>query len=187
MSNPFSDKTDPELVLACLEGRQEAWEEIVERYSNFVYSIAWKYRLRWNLEVEFVNEIYQSVWLKVLNPEKLGQLKDRRKLPQWIGRIALGECVDYLRSMKKNVVAENVNVAETEDLRKKLLLELGLSRLSHDECRRLIKAIYYKGLTHKEVSKEMEIPLGSVSKMLRDNFAELAQLLSQYTFFELEL
>jgi RNA polymerase sigma factor (sigma-70 family) len=68
-----SEKSDPELIQACLDGDGEAWETLVNRYKRLVYSIPFKY----GLPREDAMEIFQAVWLDCFQELRLLRDLDR--------------------------------------------------------------------------------------------------------------
>src|SRR5262245_23088444 len=73
-------RTDTELVSACLSGDQEAWSELVDRYSRLIYSIP----LRQGLSREDAADVYQAVCLDLV--AELPTLRDPQALPAWLIR-----------------------------------------------------------------------------------------------------
>ena len=82
----MSDKTDHELIQACIEGDGEAWEILVNRYKRLVYSIPFKY----GLPREDAMEVFQAVWLDCF--QELRSLRDLDRLQAWLIRIAVRKC-----------------------------------------------------------------------------------------------
>ena len=58
----FSDATDAALVRGCRAGDQEAWNELVERYSRYVYAIAAR---GFRLSDDDVEDVFQDVFTRV--------------------------------------------------------------------------------------------------------------------------
>jgi RNA polymerase sigma factor (sigma-70 family) len=71
-------RSDPDLVRACLEGRQEAWNVLVDRYGRLVYSVA----RRSGLPPDQCDDVFQTVFTKLCSA--LGQLKDQTRLSAWL-------------------------------------------------------------------------------------------------------
>ena len=82
-------RTDPELVQACLAGGDEAWSELVAKYTNLVYSIA----LRQNIREDDVSDLFQSVWTQVYL--KLPSLRQRDSIRSWLIRITANQCYHW--------------------------------------------------------------------------------------------
>jgi RNA polymerase sigma factor (sigma-70 family) len=68
-------------------GEQEAWNELVERYSPLVWSIC----ARCRLSREDADDVGQSVWLLLV--EKIGSLREPAALPGWLATTTRRECL----------------------------------------------------------------------------------------------
>jgi RNA polymerase sigma factor (sigma-70 family) len=71
---------------------QDAWNELVERYSPLVWAICVRYRLS-SHDIEDVN---QNVWLRLV--EQLGNLREPAALPGWLATTTSRECLRVLRA-----------------------------------------------------------------------------------------
>ena len=127
-------------------------------------------------------EICQDVFMKAWNnAESYNASKGR--FFTWILNIARNAAIDEIRSKshknsKKNLSADYfVGILESmtdseegkEDIigLKKLLVNL------KDKCIEIIELLYFKGLTQKEVSKELDIPLGTVKTRNRSCISQI--------------
>ena len=70
-------RTDTELVSACLSGDEQAWSELIDRYSRLIFSIP----LRQGLTREEAGDVYQAVCLDLVS--ELPKLRDPQALPAW--------------------------------------------------------------------------------------------------------
>ena len=131
---------------------------------------------------DVAEEICQDVFMKAWNnAESYNASKGR--FFTWILNIARNAAIDEIRSKsfknsKKNLSADYfVGILEsTEDSEsgkediiglKKLLLNL------KEKCVEIIELLYFKGLTQKEVSKELDIPLGTVKTRNRSCISQI--------------
>jgi RNA polymerase sigma factor (sigma-70 family) len=87
------------LVTGVREGSQEAWNEIVERYSPLVWSICQRYRL----SRQDVDDVGQTVWLLLV--ERIGSLREPAALPGWLATTTRRECLRVLRTAGKRDAA----------------------------------------------------------------------------------
>lgn len=69
---------DEELLSACLRGEAAAWDTLIERYAPLIYSIPLKY----GLPDADAADVFQSVCVTLF--EKLGTIRDPKRLPAWI-------------------------------------------------------------------------------------------------------
>jgi RNA polymerase sigma-70 factor, ECF subfamily len=89
--------TDEMLTTRTLRGEVSAFEELINRYKNSVFSIIY----RMTGQYQEAEDISQEVFLTVY--QKLYQFDDTKKFAPWIHRIAINTCISALR--KKNKVA----------------------------------------------------------------------------------
>lgn len=76
---------DEALVDACLEGSEEAWTALIEKYKRLIFSVPVKV----GLSRDEAADVLQSVCAKLL--KELPRLRSRRALPQWLIQVATHE------------------------------------------------------------------------------------------------
>src|SRR5919202_760141 len=82
-----------ELVARCRTGDQNAWAELVERFSRYVFAIATQgFRLR----EQDAEDVFQEVFTKVY--ERLDSLRSDEAIQPWIAQLTRRVCVDRLRA-----------------------------------------------------------------------------------------
>jgi RNA polymerase sigma factor (sigma-70 family) len=74
-----------DLLDAAADGDQAAWDAIVERYSNLLWSIARSYRLG---DADAA-DVLQTVWMRLV--ENLGRIADPARLAGWLATVARHE------------------------------------------------------------------------------------------------
>ena len=143
----MSDRSDAELIQACLEGVGDAWEVLVNRYRRLIYSIPFK----WGLQREDAMEIFQAVWLDCF--QELHSLRDVDRLQAWLVRIAVRKC--YKLTAKRRSRPADVEIKDTdhvsEDPGRELLRRLdqeqiirnGMEKLT-ERCRKVILALFFE-------------------------------------------
>jgi RNA polymerase sigma factor (sigma-70 family) len=89
------DPAVPALVARAAGHDQDAWNELVERYSPMVWAICIRYRLGRH-DIEDVN---QNVWLRLV--EQLGKLREPAALPGWLATTTSRECLRVLRAVRR--------------------------------------------------------------------------------------
>jgi RNA polymerase sigma factor (sigma-70 family) len=78
------------------DGDQEAWNEIIERYSPLVWSIC----LRFELTRQDIDDVGQSVWLLLV--ENIGSLREAAALPGWLATTTRRECLRVVRAGRRH-------------------------------------------------------------------------------------
>ena len=84
------------LVARVGNGDQEAWNEIIERYSPLVWNIC----LRYQLDRQDIDDVGQSVWLLLV--EHIGSLREAAALPGWLATTTKHECLRVLRAARRH-------------------------------------------------------------------------------------
>jgi len=84
------------LVARLVDGDQEAWAEIVGRYSALISSIC----LRYQLSRQDIDDVDQSVWLLLV--ENIGNLRDAAALPGWLATVTRREIFRLVRASRRH-------------------------------------------------------------------------------------
>src|ERR1700723_1246146 len=85
-----------DLVARVGDGDQDAWNELVERYSPLVWSICLRYRL----DRDDIDDVGQSVWLLLMG--RIGTPGEPAALPGWLATTTKHECLRVLRVTRRH-------------------------------------------------------------------------------------
>jgi RNA polymerase sigma-70 factor (ECF subfamily) len=88
-------QTDEMLAKQTLRGKLSAFEELVERYKNVVFSVVYRILGQYQEAEDVSQEVFITVY------EKIHLFDSSRKFGPWINRIAINTCVTYLRKNRK--------------------------------------------------------------------------------------
>jgi len=176
-------RTDFELITDCLDGDQEAFTELVNRYKNLVYSII----LRQIKDSEEASDLAQDVFLKIYR--NLASYTPEFKFSTWVMRITGNHIIDQHRKKKLDTVSYE---ATTEEM------GIGIAGttpspeaayLKQEESERIAKIVamlpemyrtpvvmyHQNGLSYQEIADKTSEPLSKVKnrifrgrKMLKD-------------------
>ena len=83
---------DAEVVAACRAGDQDAWRELVRRFSRYVHAIATQ---AYRLGTEDAEDVFQEVFARTWS--NLDHLRDDEAIRPWIGQLTRRLCLDRLR------------------------------------------------------------------------------------------
>jgi RNA polymerase sigma factor (sigma-70 family) len=84
------------LVARVCDGDQEAWNELVERYSPLVWSVCQRYQL----SHQDADDVGQSVWLLLV--ENIGSLREAAALPGWLATTTRHEVFRVMRVARRH-------------------------------------------------------------------------------------
>jgi RNA polymerase sigma factor (sigma-70 family) len=161
---------DAQLVGRCLDGDQAAWNELVERYSRYVYAIVTQgYRLR-GPDAE---DAFQEVFLRVY--DRLGSLRNPDALRPWIAQLTRRVCLDRLSTAGREEPAE-IEPAETErtvdELDEAFAVREALGGLS-DECQEVLDRFFCRDESYRTIGEELGIPAGTIASRISRCLAKL--------------
>ena len=169
---PPASLGDAELVARCRAGDREAWNELVNRFSRYVYAIATQaFRLR---EAD-AEDVFQEVFTRVY--ERLGQLRDDSAVRPWIAQLTRRCCVDRLREGSRVSLIEEVT-GEAEDSMERLEEAWGvreaLAQLS-EPCREVLDRFFARDESYRMIGEALEIPSGPIASRISRCLAQLKE------------
>lgn len=179
----YQTYSDPQLTAACLRSERSAWEELVHRFSDLVYSIPLK---RCGLVMEDAEDIYQTVFQTIF--EKLDTLRDKEKLRAWIVSITWRQCLNLIRSRKERATPEEPpEIEDKEPLPDRTLssherreaLSDALRELNDVDARAIIECRFYEDLSYREISRTLGLPIGSIGPTLGRSLEKLGKILKR--------
>ena len=105
-----TEHTDTELISQVLNGNQNAFGLLVERYQNFVFTIT----LRYVKSREDAEEVAQDIFVKAYRA--LADFRGNSKFSTWLYTITTTSCITFLRKKKLEVQSlDNENVFASAD------------------------------------------------------------------------
>jgi RNA polymerase sigma-70 factor (ECF subfamily) len=165
--------TDIEIIGAVLNGNQQAYAQIVERYQNYVYTLV----LRYVKSREDAEEVAQDIFIKAY--KALADFKGASKFSTWLYTITTTTCISFLRKKKLEThsldnekvmeAAENrdsgMNANQIEQKSKVTMVNNAISLLSPDDAE--IITLFYKGeQTLEEIAQVLGIEANAVKVRL---------------------
>ena len=85
--------TDAQLVERCRAGEAAAWNELVERFSRYVYAISVR---AFGLSEADAEDVFQDVFARTF--ERLDSLRDDAAVRPWLAQLTRNACIDRLRA-----------------------------------------------------------------------------------------
>jgi RNA polymerase sigma factor (sigma-70 family) len=166
--------SDAELVAACLTGEQTAWNELVERFSRYVFAIATQ---AFRLAPDDAEDVFQEVFARIY--DRLGTLRDPSALRPWIGQLTRRECIDRFRTAARETPVEELP-EEIEDgldrLEEAFDVRLQLSALS-EECQQVLDRFFCQDESYRTIGEALELPAGTIASRISRCLARLRERL----------
>ena len=176
-----SKYTEDELVFALKQESKEAFNYLYDHYSPAIYGIINSIITEKETANDVLQETFVNIWKNFASYDP-----KKGRLFTWMLNIARNASIDKVRSkgykaMRKNQPLEN-NVFVKSDASVSLprVRDIGLLKILGDlkeEYRTLIDLSFFKGFTHEEIAKALNIPLGTVKTRIRTALIQLRSML----------
>jgi RNA polymerase sigma factor (sigma-70 family) len=162
--------SDERLVSECLNGNEQAWATLVDRYKNLIFSIPVKMGMH-----DEAADIFQAVCLDLLSD--LPRIREPRALPKWLMQACYHKCLQYRRKSRDHVVApeadaENIPAdVEHASLPDHMLAELEKEQMVRDaiaelspRCERMVRMLFFENppRPYQEIARELDLATGSI-------------------------
>ncbi len=117
MAQEYENLPETELASRAAQGDENAFAEIVRRYSPRVFRFAGRFFRRYSLVEEAAQEVFLKAFLQLKNFEGRGSLEG------WLTRITVTTCINLLRTAKRQpeLTISDLTDDETAWLEEKLL------------------------------------------------------------------
>jgi RNA polymerase sigma-70 factor (ECF subfamily) len=155
--------TDAELVARCREGDEEAWAELVERFSRYVYAIAVQ---GFRLSDHDAEDVFQEVFARTY--ERLDRLREDSAVRPWLAQLTRNLCVDRLRERARVEPAEDIETGADETLAEvDLALDVreALEALG-DPCSDLLDRFFCRDESYRTIGEGLELPPGTIASRI---------------------
>jgi RNA polymerase sigma factor (sigma-70 family) len=190
-AHPAVNATSPDeqLVQHCLNGSEEAWSALIDKYRNLIFSIP----VKLGLSNDEAQDIFQEVCLTLLS--KLPQLREPRTLAAWLIKITAHECSHRRGKQFRHRLVEggiityghesSVTFTEkmTEELEREQRLREAVSELPI-RCRQMIQLLFFSAtpVLYEEVASCLGIAKGSIGFIRARCLKRLRRLLEEKGF-----
>jgi RNA polymerase sigma factor (sigma-70 family) len=166
---------DGQLVARCRQGDQAAWNELVNRFSRYVYAIATQ---AFRLSRDDAEDVFQEVFARVY--EKLEHLRDDEAIRPWIAQLTRRLAIDRLRaSGREQVSDEELDPADGGEtfamLDEALSVHQALGGLS-ENCQEILDRFFARDESYRTIGEALDIPAGTIASRISRCLAKLREL-----------
>jgi RNA polymerase sigma factor (sigma-70 family) len=178
--------SDQQLVSAFLSGDSLSIEHLILRHKDKVFG----YILSKVKDIDLANDIFQEVFIKVINKLNEGRYNEEGKFIAWVMRISHNMVIDHFRKNARvrmirptdefnifDVIGGEEDCTEDEFINAQIVKELKMliSFLS-DEQREVLEMRYYAAMTFKEIAEECGISINTALGRMRYAIMNLRKL-----------
>jgi RNA polymerase sigma-70 factor, ECF subfamily len=155
------------IVERCRQGDEDAWKDLVRRYSSYVYAIA---TTAYRLSASDAEDVFQEVFVRTW--QQLDELRDDAAIRPWIGQVTRRLAIDRLRQVARERGRDYLEevVAEPDEdvlsrLEEALAVRQAVGRLPTIQ-REMIERFYVRGESYATIAAALHIPEGTVASRI---------------------
>ena len=177
MANNIS-LTDEQLVRACAEGSNDAFDTLLRRHQDRIFN----YILRIVKNEDVANDIFQETFVKAIQTIRQGRYTENGKFPAWISRIAHNLIIDFYRQEKsenhQSADLSEIDVLNRKELCEETIEDIIISDQIRADVKYLIRELpelqrevlmmrYYQGLSFKEIAEITKVSINTALGRMR--------------------
>jgi RNA polymerase sigma-70 factor (ECF subfamily) len=169
----LSTLSDAELVARCRAGEPDAWNELVERYSRYVYAICVR---GFRLGEEDAEDVFQDVFTRVYT--RLDSLRDASALRPWIAQLTRRRCLDAIAGADREQPASELELeegtADMAEIDEAYAVREALAGLT-EPCQDIIDRFFTQDQSYRTIADELDIPSGTIASRIARCLAKLRE------------
>jgi RNA polymerase sigma-70 factor (ECF subfamily) len=172
--------SEEELILLLKQQSREGFNYLYRQYAPVLYGVI----IKVVYDEQTAQDVLQDVFVKIWN--NIGQYDNNKgRLYTWMLNIARNAGIDKLRS-KGEIMNSKIQTGENvvSNLERSKSIEqsvdaIGLRKMVNNlkpEFETIVNLAYFQGYTLDEISKTLEIPLGTVKTRMRNAMKQLREI-----------
>jgi RNA polymerase sigma-70 factor (ECF subfamily) len=179
---PLTGLSDTALVAACLEGRRDAFDVIVERHRRTVYQVCYRFVANHEDASDLSQEAFVRAWRGLRN------FKGQAALSTWLYRIAVNVCLNRVSTKRLDVEpleADQFVDTTTESApdgivreERAVAVRRAIAALPEKQRATLILRTYQE-LSHQEIADILGSSVGAVKANFFHALANLKKILGR--------
>jgi RNA polymerase sigma-70 factor (ECF subfamily) len=188
--NSFSDQ---ELIKAYLDGNEAALAILVERHQERVFGYLYnKVRNR-----EVAEDLFQEVFIKLVNKLKKGVYIEEGKFSSWLMRVSHNLTIDYFRKAAKNrttsggadfdifdvIADEPINMEEMQLHKLKCDNIAQLVDTLPEKQKEVVKMRMYYDMSFKEIAEETGVSINTALGRMRYALLNLRKMVDEVPIY----
>ena len=174
----LKERSDERLIALYVDGNNEAFDVLIDRHKDRVYS----YILHYVKNPELADDIFQETFVKAIVTIKQNRYVENGRFSAWITRIAHNLIFDYFRKEKsenlQSTDAGDINILNRKELSEATVEDhIILSQIETD-IHRLIMAVpenqrevlqlrYFKDMSFKEIAMLTNVSINTALGRMR--------------------
>lgn len=168
---------DKDLIAQYLEGDDKSFEILLNRHQSKIYTSIYLFVK----DTELAQDIFQEVFIKIIDTLRKGKYNHEGKFLQWAMRISYNMCVDHFRRSKRRTKVspsetfDIFDVLESKDENKEVRM---IKSQTHQKVRNLIDMLppeqkevvilrHYADMSFKEIAQLTRVSINTALGRMR--------------------
>ena len=169
--------TDQELIKTYLKGNDKAFEVLLKRHKDKIYTSIYLFVK----DTEKANDIFQDVFIKIVDTLRKGKYNHEGKFLQWAMRISYNMCVDNFRRNKRRTkvsATETFDIFDVLESKDENMETTMIKSQMHKKVRKLVDQLppeqkevvilrHYADMSFKEISQLTRVSINTALGRMR--------------------
>lgn len=169
--------TDQELIKTYLKGNDKAFEVLLKRHKDKIYTSIYLFVK----DTEKANDIFQDVFIKIVDTLRRGKYNHEGKFLQWAMRISYNMCVDNFRRNKRRTkvsATETFDIFDVLESKDENMETTMIKSQMHQKVRKLVDQLppeqkevvilrHYADMSFKEISQLTRVSINTALGRMR--------------------
>lgn len=181
--------SDQDLIQQYLNGNERAFEVLLTRHKTKIFTSIYLF----TRDNEVAEDIFQEVFIKIIDTLRKGKYNHEGKFLQWALRIAYNMCVDQFRRSKRQTQVSpsetfdvlNVIQASDDNMEQTMIKVQGTNRIQAlvdqlpPEQREVVILRHYADMSFKEISQLTRVSINTALGRMRYALINLRRLMEE--------
>ncbi len=186
------ENNDSQLVNDYKNGNEKAFEELVNRYKNKIFTTI----LLIVKDHYLAEDILQDTFIKAIHTIKAGKYNEQGKFLPWLGRIAHNLAIDHFRREKRHPISEleeNENWLDNLNYTEHSAEALHIRKETHNQLRMLIQLLpekqrevlimrHYADMSFQEIAEATGVSVNTALGRMRYALINLRKQMTNNKF-----
>ena len=169
--------SEGELVARCRAGDAAAWNDLVERFSRYVYAICTQ---GFRLSEHDAEDVFQDVFTRVYT--HLDRLRDDDAFRPWLAQLTRRTCIDRLRSGARESPVEELEPPELDEtlatLDDAMTVHAAMAGLP-ENCQEILDRFFAQDESYRTIGEALDLPAGTIASRISRCLDRLKSLLEE--------
>ncbi len=181
---------DSQLVSMYVKGNESCLEVLINRHQQKIYSYIIS-RIR---DEELANDVFQDVFVKIIQTLKKGSYNEEGKFLPWVLRIAHNLVIDHFRRLKRmptispnsefdifDTIKDDSPTVESAIIWNQIEVDLKkLIEYLPEEQREVLQLRHYSQMSFKEIAEQTDVSINTALGRMRYALINLRKLIEQH-------